>query len=178
MVGGLDAQIERVATNPHDSPRDLVGDNPLCRVPCLVTSDGLALFDSPVICEYLDAVGSGSLFPASGPARWRALKQQALADGIMDAAVTNRGEMGRPTEAARDASMARNKAAVTRSLDLLEASPLADHLDIGTIAIACALGYLDLRFAADAWRDGRPKLTHWYAAMAQRPEIAQSAPPQ
>jgi len=178
LACGTDSQIERLTTNPHEAPAGLLADNPLSRVPCLLTTDGLALFDSPVICEYLDATGGGSLFPPPGPARWRALKQQALGDGIMDAAVTNRGEIGRPPEAARDAAVARNKAAIVRSLDYLESSVPAAHLDIGTITVACALGYLDLRFAADAWRDGRPKLAEWFKAMVQRPEIAQSAPPQ
>ena len=85
--------------------------------------------------------------------------------------------MGRPPEAARDAAMARQKAVVARALDLLQAEPPANHLDIGSITIACALGYLDLRFADDAWRDGRGKLAQWHAAMEQRPEIAESAPP-
>ena len=170
-------QITLIETNAHASPADLLEANPLSKVPCLLTQDGFALFDSPVICEYLDAVGGGSLFPPPGPARWRALKWQAVGDGIMDAAVSRRLDMGRPAEAARDAAMARQKAVVARALDLLQAEPPANHLDIGSITIACALGYLDLRFADDAWRDGRGKLAQWYAAMEQRPEIAQSAPP-
>jgi len=72
--------------------------------------------------------------------------------------------------------MARQQAAIVRALDLLQADPPANHLDIGSITVACALGYLDHRFADDPWRDGRGKLAHWYAAMEQRPEIAQSAP--
>ncbi len=171
------SQITCIATNPHASPPDLLSANPLSKVPCLVTEDGLALFDSPVICEYLDAVGAGLLFPPAGPARWRALKQQAIGDGIMDAAVLCRLDMARPPEAARDTAMARQKAAIARALDLLQDDPPANHLDIGSITIACALGYLDLRFADDAWRDGRGKLSQWYAVMEQRPEIAQSAPP-
>jgi len=170
-------QITLVETNPHVSPPDLLADNPLSKVPCLVTQDGFALFDSPVICEYLDAVGGGSLFPLPGPARWRVLKLQAIGDGIMDAAVLRRQDMARPREAARDAAMARQQAVVVRALDLLQAEPPANHLDIGSITVACALGYLDLRFADDAWRDSRGKLAQWYAAMEQRPEIAQSAPP-
>jgi len=173
--GTLD-QLTRIETNPHASPPGLVADNPLSKVPCLVTRDGLALFDSAVICEYLDAVGGGSLFPPPGPARWRALKFQAIGDGIMDAAVLRRLDMARPSEAARDAAMTRQRDAMIRALDLLQADPPANHLDIGSITVACALGYLDLRFASDTWREGRGKLAHWYAAMEQRPEIAQSAP--
>ncbi len=173
---GLHERITRVETNPHASPPGLVGDNPLSKVPCLVTSDGLALFGSPVICEYLDAVGEGTLFPPAGPLRWRALKLQAIGDGIMDAAVTRRVEMGRPAEDARTANMDRQAAAVARSLDLLQAALPPDHLDIGTITVACALGYLDLRFAEDGWREGRPALAAWYAGMQKRPEIAETGP--
>lgn len=177
LACGISDQITRIETNPHVSPPDLLAANPLSRVPCLVTEDGLALFDSPVICEYLDAVGAGSLFPPPGPARWRALRFQAIGDGIMDAAVARRMDMGRPPEAARDAAMARSRDAVARTLDLLQSDPPANHLDIGAITVACALGYLDLRFAPDAWREGRGKLAQWHGEMMERPEIAGSAPP-
>jgi len=169
-------QVTLIETNPHASPPGLLAVNPLSKVPCLVTQDGLALFDSRVICEYLDAVGPGPLFPPPGPARWRALRYQAIGDGIMDAAVLRRMDMARPAEAARDAAMLRQRDAVTRALDLLQAEPPANHLDIGAIAVACALGYLDLRFAADDWRAGRGALAQWHEEMAQRPEIAGSAP--
>ena len=177
LACGISDQITRIETNPHNSPPDLLAANPLSKVPCLVTEDGFALFDSPVICEYLDAVGAGSLFPPPGPARWRALRFQAIGDGIMDAAVARRMDMGRPAEAARDALMTRNRGAVERALDLLQSDPPANHLDIGSIAVACALGYLDLRFASDGWREGRGKLAQWHAEMAERPEISGSAPP-
>ncbi len=177
LACGVSDQITRIETNPHASPPDLLAANPLSKVPCLVTEDGFALFDSPVICEYLDSVGGGLLFPPPGAARWRALRFQAIGDGIMDAAVSRRMDMARPSEAARDAAMARSRDAVERALDLLQSDPPANHLDIGAIAVACALGYLDLRFAADAWREGRGKLAQWHAEMAERPEIAGSAPP-
>src|SRR6266568_2410240 len=92
----IDAQIERVVTNPHVSPPELLAANPLSKVPCLVTDDGLALFDSPVICEYLDSLDDGGpdLFPRAHGPRWRALKLQALADGITDAAILCRAEQG------------------------------------------------------------------------------------
>jgi len=177
MARGIDGQIKRVETNPHLSEPELLRDNPLSKVPCLVTEDGLALFDSPVICEYLDTVGDVfPLFPSHGAARWRALRFQAIGDGIMDAAVTRRMEQGRPEDGARAAVMQRQASAVARTLDLLESEPPADHVDIGSITIACALGYLDLRFADDAWRRGRSKLAHWFDTMHQRPEIAGSAP--
>ena len=176
-AAGLADQITTVGVNPFESPSELLAANPLSRVPCLVTTDGLALFDSPVICEYLDNVGAGQLFPPPGPARWRALKQQAIGDGIMDAAVMRRVEMGRPGEAARTAHMERQADVVGRALDVLEKDLPADHLDIGTVAVACALGYLDLRFAGEDWRGTRPKLAAWFATMSERPELAGTAHP-
>ena len=130
---------------------DLLADNPLSKVPCLVTDDGLALFDSPVICEYLDSLGDAlPMFPEHGAARWRALKFQAMGDGILDAAVPCRWEMLKPEEAGRDRLDRAAEAAVDRTLDALEADPPHGIVDIGSIAVACALGYLDFRFAARA----------------------------
>ena len=168
----VEGQIEKVTTNPWESPAELLAQNPLSKVPCLVTDDGAALFDSPVICEYLDFVGRGTLFPAAGAARWRALKQQAIGDGIMDAAILRRLETARPQEAARTAAMERHHRAVSNGLDALEQDLPADHIDIGTITVSCALGYLDLRFAAEDWRPSRPRLTRWFAGMQKRPELA------
>jgi glutathione S-transferase len=177
IARGLEARIEKVPCNPHDSPPALLEANPLSKVPCLVTDDGFALFDSPVICEYLDSRGEAlPLFPAQGAARWRALRQQAMADGILDAAVTGRGELGKPREAARDATIARFKAVIARTLDMLEAEPPHKLVDIGSIAVACALGYLDFRYAGEPWRGTRPRLAAWQEAFAQNPCIADTAP--
>jgi glutathione S-transferase len=177
ITRGLDGQIDRIPCNPHASPADLLADNPTSKVPCLVTDDGLALFDSPVICEYLDSRGDAlPLFPGHGPARWRALKFQAMGDGILDAAVACRGELARPKEAARDAAIARYKAAMSRTVDALETDPPHKLVDIGSIAVACALGYLDFRFGSEPWREEHPKLAAWYEAFAQNPAIAETAP--
>ena len=133
----------------------------------------MALFDSPVICEYLDSIGDAlGLFPEHGAARWRVLKQQAMGDGILDAAVIRRMEQARPREAARDAVIARQKAVIDRTLDVIESDPPHSIVDIGAITIACALGYLDFRFAAEPWRETRPALAAWFAAFAREPGIA------
>jgi glutathione S-transferase len=173
----IDDRIELVPTNPNVSEPAFVAINPLSKVPALVTDDGVALFDSPVICEYLDSIGDAlPMFPEHGPARWRALKLQAMGDGILDASVPRRGEMMKPQDEGRAAWIARQKAAVDRTVDALEADPPYRHVDIGSITVACALGYLDFRFAAQPWRDGRPKLAAWYEAFAQNPGIAQTVP--
>ena len=177
MFRGLDSRIDRHPTNPHASPADLVADNPLSKVPCLITDDGLSLFGSQVICEYLDSLGEElPLFPAHGAPRWRALMLQSLGDGILDAAVPCRGEQGKPREAARDAQIDRFKKAINRTLETLEADPPHRHIDIGSITVGCALGYLDFRFASDEWRTGRAKLAAWYEAFAQNHGLAQTAP--
>ncbi len=173
----IDSRIERIPTNPHVSPPDLIADNPLSKVPCLVTDDGLALFDSPVICEYLDSVGEAlPLFPEHGAARWRALKLQAMGDGILDSAVGRRGEMAKPQEAARDTWMARQKGIVARTVAQLDLDPPHKHVDIGSIAVACALGYLDFRYADEPWRDGHARLAAWFEAFAQHSAITATAP--
>jgi glutathione S-transferase len=174
IARGIDGQITRVLTTT--SAPELAAHNPLGKLPCLLTDDGVALFDSRVICAFLDTVGDGfPMFPDHG-LRVRALKYQALGDGICDAAVLRRYEMGRAKDPDREASMAAQALKVTRALDALEADVPAAHLDIGTIAVACALGYLDLRYAGEPWRDGRPRLSAWYADMAERPPLALTAP--
>ncbi len=160
----------------HRRVAGAVGGNPLGKLPCLVTDDGVALFDSRVICEFLDTVGSVfPMFPAHGP-RFRALRFQALGDGICDAAVLSRGEAARPSEAARDTVLSVQRGKINRSLDVLDADPPGSHVDIGSLAVACALGYLDFRFASQPWRDGRPKLAAWYETMMKQPCLLETTP--
>jgi glutathione S-transferase len=145
----IDGQIELVPTDANASLAEFVAINPLSKVPALVTEDGVALFDSPVICEYLDNVGDAlPMFPSHGAARWRALKFQAMGDDILDASVPRRGEMRKPHDEGRVSWIARQKAAVDRTLDALEADPPLRTVDIGSITVACALGYLDFRYPA------------------------------
>lgn len=173
----LDRQITLIPVKPFESPAELLAVNPLSRIPCLVTDDGVSLFDSPVICEYLDSTGDAAeLFPPPGPARWRALKQQAMADGILDAAVLRRMESLKPQDAARDALMERQRNVVVRALDVFEADLPHRSIDIGTISLACALGYLDFRFAHEPWRDTHPHLAAWCSAFATNPGIARTVP--
>jgi glutathione S-transferase len=169
--------IERIPTNAQQSLPELLAVNPLSKVPALLTSDGVAIFDSPVICEYLDTrEGTLPLFPSHGGPRWRALILQALGDGIMDAAVLRRAESQRPEDAARSANMDRQKAAIDRSLAVLEAELPHQTIDIGTITIGCALGYLDFRFEHEPWRRAHPELAAWYAEFSQNPCMTQTQP--
>jgi glutathione S-transferase len=166
--------------SPVVEERDVSRDNPLGKVPCLVTDDGQALFDSRVICEYLDSRHAGpKLFPAAAPARWIALRRQAQADGILDAGILARYEtMLRPEERRWQDWVTGQKAKIARALDALEgeAASFGATVDIGTIAVGCALGWLDFRYAADAWRSGRPGLAAWFEGFAQRPSMATTRP--
>jgi glutathione S-transferase len=171
---GLEQQITSVPATGEDP--ELARHNPLGKLPCLVTDDGVALFDSPVICEFLDHLEGGvQLFPEHG-LRVRALRLQALGDGISDAAVLARGETQRAADPDRQAFIALQKTKITRSLDFLEREVPSAHLDIGAIAVACALGYLDLRFPGDDWRAGRPLLTAWFDAVSKHPGLARTKP--
>jgi glutathione S-transferase len=175
---GLIDRIAIVGTDPADTTSGLERENPLSKIPTLVLPDGRALFDSRVIAEYLDAQHDGpKLHPASGEARWRALRHQAVGDGMMDAAVLRRGFSLLPEGTAPERMEARQRAAVARALDLLEAEvpDLSGDLTIGRIAVACALGYLDLRFAAEDWRGGHPALAEWHRAFAARPSYSETA---
>jgi glutathione S-transferase len=179
ILRGIEGRIELVPTDPHSSPAHLLADNPLSKVPCLVTDDGVAVFDSKVICEYLDTIGDAPpMFPPAG-SRERLLVQvrHALADGVMDAAVARRMRFGKPVDEARAAYLARQKAAVERGLKVLEGDPPKGLSDVGEVAVACALGYLDFRFAAEPWREGHPRLAAWFAEVSKIPALARTAPP-
>lgn len=173
---GVDQRIELLPSNAHPVQRDagIVAVNPLGKVPTLITDDGSVLYDSRVICEYLDTTFGGRLFPREGTARWQALVLQSLADGVLDAALLVRYEEAvRPAElrwpAWRDGQMDKVATAL-QSLER-EAQTLAGRVDIGTLALGAALGYLDLRFDAWGWRQRVPALAAWAAGFMQRPSM-------
>ncbi len=180
---GLAARIELAAAAPHPVNRDraLVEHNPLGQVPTLVTDDGLALYDSRVICEYLDALaGGGRLLPAAGHARWRVRVEEALADGLLDAAILTRYESAARPEALRwPGWIAGQMDKVDCALAEMErfAAGFATRVDLGTIAVACALGYLDFRYAALDWRATHPALARWHQDFAARASMLATRPP-
>jgi glutathione S-transferase len=178
---GLAGRIEIVPTKvlPSEPNREYGRVAPLMKVPSLELDDGTALFDSIVICEYLDHLsGSAKLFPPAGDARWRALRLHALADGILDAAVLARYETAlRPAELRWDAWLQGQLAKVDQALDFLERSVGdLEGITIGTISVVCALGYLDFRYADRRWRDGRPKLAAWFEEIAKRESFRKTVP--
>jgi glutathione S-transferase len=180
---GLAERIERLPTTvaPTKPNDEVARENPLVKVPALTTDDGLVLYDSPVICEYLDTLHDGpKLFPAGDKARWLALRQQALGDGILDAAILGRYEILRPKEFQwqdwLDAQMRKVRGALAALEMEAEAGDLGGPLTIGQITIACALGYLDFRYQSEAWRTKHRRLAVWADEVAQRKSIQLTAP--
>ena len=175
---GIDGRIELWTIATADPA--LAALNPLSKVPTFVTDDGMALYDSPVICEFLDSLGDApKLFPAPGPARWKALTLAALGDGILDATQPRRREVALPQDEGRKTYIEQQQGKVVRALAALEAE--ADSLGnldtIGEISVGCALGYLDFRYPHEPWRPGHPKLEAWYARVSALPALAKTVPP-
>jgi glutathione S-transferase len=176
---GLAGRIELLPTNAHpvQRNRELIASNPLGKVPTFFADDGTVLYDSRVICEYLDDLGHGSLFPRQGAARWAALTLQSLADGILDAALLARYEQAARPEALRWSDWLTGQLdKVHTSMAALEreAERLQGRVDIGTLTLGCAVGYLDLRFADLAWRARYPKLAQWAAQFGERESMRAS----
>lgn len=163
-VKGVESQIDSVFPDANKGDPDLNANNPLGKIPCMVTASGATIHDSHVICEYLDSIGSGPvLFPRSGDARWDALTRGSLADGILDAALTLVYEKRfRPEDKQVETWVDRQWAKINRALAVLEANPpqWTGHPDYGHITLACALGYLDFRHPG-TWREEHPKLVAW-----------------
>jgi glutathione S-transferase len=180
---GLAERIERIPTVvvPTTPNEEMARENPLVKVPALTTDDGLVLYDSPVICEYLDTQHDGpKLFPASGTARWVALRQQALGDGVLDAAILGRYENLRPPENRwpdwLDAQLRKVRGALAALEMEVAGGELGGPLTIGHVAIACALGYLDFRYASEEWRNRHRRLAIWFDEFAQRKSIELTVP--
>ncbi|MBV9521588.1 MAG: glutathione S-transferase [Alphaproteobacteria bacterium] len=180
IESGLAGRIETVPTTvlpvkPNDS---LKPENPLVKIPALTTDDGETLYDSPVICEYLDSLHGGTkFFPPAGAARWTALRRQALGDGVLDAAILCRYETAARPKALQWADWIEGQMRKVRgALDAIEGERLDGVFDIGTITIACALGYLDFRFPDENWRKTHPRLAAWFAEVSKRPSMKETVP--
>lgn len=179
MEIGLDKKIEWLRTNPWQAEDKLTAENPLSKIPTLITDDDKVIYDSRVICEYLDSLHNGDkLIPEKGEKHWQVLRLQALADGILDAGILRFMEKKRPSELqSKDWDNMQQKS-VERGLDYLEnsISDWSDNLDIGVITVACVLGWLDFRFADEDWRTGRPQLKNWFESFSKRPSMVKTMP--
>ena len=172
---GLTDRIELLPSKAHPVERDrnVIAANPLGKVPTFFTDDGQVLYDSRVICEYLNDLAQGKLLAAGGTARWETLTLQSLGDGILDAGLLARYEDAARPEALRWPEWRAGQLdKAETSLRHLENHPaLLQGVDLGTIAVGCALWYLDLRFAELAWRDRFAGVARWYASFSQRPSM-------
>jgi len=178
---GLAEKIERVTKVVSPVARDelVAASNPLGKVPTFVTDDGQALYDSRVICEYLDTLGGNKLFPVSGAARWTALTRQSLGDGLLDAALLVRYEGFLRPEDKRWADWSQGQMTkVTASMVEIErqAASFGKGVDIGLISIGCALGYLDFRYADMKWRDTYKATAAWAADFNERSSMKTTVP--
>ncbi len=175
----LEGQVETEAIDPWADPTGFRDDNPLGKVPTLVRDDGPPLFQSNAICEYLATRGSTHLYPTDPDNRWVAMRQLALADGILDASLTVRIELTFHEPGTISQKLVeRQEYSVALVLDALEdeAETLGGPVTIGQIGIACALGYRDFRFAEVDWRSSHPKLANWFAGFAERASMTATDP--
>lgn len=174
----LEGAVELVAANPLADTPALRTANPLGKVPTLLLEDGRALFDSPVICEHFDLAGRGPhLIPRDPDARLAVLTRQALADGIMDAAFSLVMERKRPEAQRSPEWTERWTGAILRSVRALPTGRPVDGIDLGDLAAACALAYLEFRLPDLDWRAGNYGLSQWCSAVSARPSLASTAPP-
>lgn len=176
---GLFDRLELVDHDVWDKDTEISRVNPLGKVPAMILDDGELMIDSPVMCEYLDALHVGpGLIPPSGPARRMVLRLQSFADGALDAAVLKVVELRRRPVRQSAGWIARQTRAVANTLDMMEeeVAGFDETLDLGKIALGCALGYLDFRLADDDWRAGRPKLAGWFEEFSQRNSMKATVP--
>lgn len=178
----LGSRIEEITTDAWSDPAELIEVNPLGKVPALVADSSLSLFDSPLICAYLDALPSEvstPLIPPSGPQYWTVRRAEALADGMMDLGVGLLLERRKPEGERSPKTAARWRGQLERALAAAQATAptLPDGFTMGHASLAVALGYLDLRHADLAWRENRGPLAAWYEAVQKRPSFQATAPP-
>src|ERR1700716_1737304 len=176
---GLGERLEVIEAHPWPEPTAIIEFNPLGKVPTLILDDGSCLYDSPLICEYLDSLDPRSqLIPDRGVARWRVLRLQALADGILDAAVNLVLEQRRPEAHRSSAMQQRFTLAIQRSFARLPGElALADEsFDLGQIAAACAVGYVEFRLPDCNFGTDEPRIRGWWTRIQLRPSLLATRP--
>jgi glutathione S-transferase len=173
--------LTEVISLPFDEPPELIAINPLGKVPALIRDNGSVLFDSPVICEYLDHLkAEPQLIPAHDAGRWPALRAQALADGVLDAAVAGVLEMRRPANEQSKSTLEHWQDQIRSAVVHMHKELAAQEaeLTIGHIAMAVALSYLDFRYPDLQWRVlADQALIEWHTVFEKRPSMLETAPP-
>lgn len=175
---GLIGRIEEIAVDPYANAPELLASNPIVQVPTLIADDGLPISDSPVICEYLDALGSGPrLLPPDGPERLRVRRMETQANAALEMGVKLLLEMRRPEGERSPSWIARWTENMGRALDALEAArPDAARLDMGVITAGVALAWIGFRHPGFDWRSSRPGLVALHAVIEERPSFVETRP--
>lgn len=175
--------FEFVNDTPYVAPNKVTQYNPLGKVPALVTDSGDVWFNSPIIVEYLELLDiAPALLPRDPLASLKVRQIEALADGIMDAGLVSVREQARPAAQQSETELLRQREKISRSLDMLEkyvadGTLNAQELNIATIAVACAIGYLNFRRISPGWCVDRPKLVKLVETLFQRESFARTEPP-
>jgi len=181
---GLDGEmeleyVEAVPGRPNRGFRETA--NPLGKIPALITRTGETIFDSTVICEYLDQLaGGGTLFP-HGRDRWRVLSNHALAQGMCDAILLIRYETWlRPDTHRWPTWIDEQWDKIWSGLAWFDAHPdqLGSAVNISHLALGSLIGYMDFRFSETSWRQRFPVVASWFADLTQRPSFARTVPSQ
>ena len=175
----LENRIQVIETKPLDDPDELQALNPLGKVPALERERGPALLDSPLICEFIDGLDDENWIPARGESRILVLRQQALADGLIDLTIGRRIELQREKKRQWDYWSGRWEAGIRRTLATLddERGQFERSVDLGALSVAVALCYLDLRFAELNWRADYPELDALTKRWMERSSFAETEPP-
>ncbi len=173
--------VEEVTVATTEDPPELTAANPLGKIPALVTDEGFSLFDSPVICAYLDAHPKAEgerLRPHTGDARWLVMRAEAFGDGLMDLGLNLMGDRRKPDGERSPTAVKRWHSQLFRSLDAAPEMlrPLPEQITLGHFAVICGLGYLDFRHDELQWRIGRDELANWFEKMSAVPSVAATKP--
>ncbi|QMI03436.1 glutathione S-transferase [Citrobacter sp. RHB25-C09] len=175
--------FEFVNEMPYNAENGVAQYNPLGKVPALVTDNGELWFDSPIIAEYIEQLGiAPAMLPGKPLASLKVRQIEALADGIMDAGLVIVRELARPVAQQSESELLRQREKINRSLDaleryLVEGTIKPETVDLGTIAIACAVGYLNYRHVSPGWCVNRPHLVKLVETLFQRESFARTEPP-
>lgn len=177
---GLTGWVEEHFLNPHQDPAELLASNPLGKIPTLVRDEGAPLYDSRVVCEWLDAQADGDgLIPAGGDGRWAVRHAEAHGDGILDLTVAIVMERSRPESEQSPGYMNRWREKIERAVGHTDhvRRTLPEGFNLGHIALAVTLSYLDLRLPDFDWRAAHPVLAEWHAGVAERASMRETTPP-
>jgi len=175
--------FEFVNEQPYSAINNVMHYNPLGKVPALVTDDGDVWYDSPIVAEYIDLLDiAPAMLPKDPHAALKIRQIEALADGVMDAALVSVRELARPAAQQSESELLRQREKISRSLDTLEryladGTLRVDVLDLATLSIACAIGYLNFRHVSPGWCVDRPLLVKLVENLFQRESFARTEPP-